>query len=54
MESTDAEKDVGVTITANLKPSLQCARAAKKANMVLGQLVRGISYRDKKTFVRLY
>ena len=54
MEPTDAEKDVGVMISSNLKPSLQCARAAKKANMVLGQLVRGISYRDKKTFVRLY
>jgi hypothetical protein len=54
LEPTDAEKDVGVMISSNLKPSLQCARAAKKANMVLGQLVRGISYRDKKTFVRLY
>ena len=54
LESTDAEKDVGDMITASLKPSLQCARAAKKANMVLGQLVRGITYRDKKTFIRLY
>ena len=41
-------------ITANLKPSVQCARVAKKANMVLGQLARGVTYRDRVTFVRLY
>ena len=28
--------------------------AAKQANMVLGQLARGISYGDRKTFIRLY
>ena len=44
---TEVEKDVGVMVTSNLKPSVQCASAAKKANMVLGQLARGISYRDK-------
>ena len=54
LEVTEAEKDVGVMITANLKPSVQCAKAAKKANMVLGQLARGITYRDRVTFVRLY
>ena len=41
-------------ITSNLKPSVQCARAAKKANLVLGQLARGVSYRDKSTFIKLY
>ena len=54
MEVTEAEKDVGVMITANLKPSVQCAKAAKMANMVLGQLARGITYRDRVTFVNLY
>ena len=52
--STDSEKDVGVMITSNLKPSAQAASAAKKANMVLGQLSRGVTYRDKDTFIRLY
>ena len=52
--ATEVEKDVGVMISSNLKPSVQCARAAKRANMVLGQLARGVSYRDKVTFVRLY
>ena len=51
---TEVEKDVGVMVTSNLKPSLQCATAAKKANMVLGQLARGVTYRDRITFIRLY
>ena len=51
---TKAEKDVGVMVTYNLKPSVQCARAAKKANLVLGQLARGVTYRDRVTFIRLY
>ena len=41
-------------IAKSLKPSLQSARAAMKANQVLGQMSRGISYRDKYTFTRLY
>ena len=51
---TEAEKDVGVMVTSNLKPSLQCANAAKKANMVLGQIARGVTYRDRITFIKLY
>ena len=38
----------------SLKPSMQCARAAKQANAVLGQLLRGVGYRDKKVFIDLY
>ena len=41
-------------IFKTLKPSLQCAKAAKKANQVLGQMARSITYRDKFTFTRLY
>ena len=48
------EKDVGVIIAENLKPSLQCAKAAQKANSVLGQLTRGVGYRDKECFINLY
>ena len=53
LEVTEEEKDVGVMIAKSLKPSLQCARAAKKANQVLGQMSRGITYRDEYTFTRL-
>ena len=54
LEVTEVEKDVGVMISRTLKPSLQCAAAAKKANQVLGQMARSITYRDKYTFTRLY
>ena len=54
LEVAKAEKDVGVMVTADLKPSVQCAKVAKKANLVLGQLARGVTYRDKVTFIRLY
>ena len=33
---------------------MQCAKAAKKANSVLGQLCRGVGYRDKNVFIDLY
>ena len=53
LDEVDSEKDVGVTIHRSLKPSLQCAKAANKANLVLGQLARAVTYRDR-TFIRLY
>ena len=37
-----------------LKPSLQCAKASARANQVLGQIARGVGYRDKVTFLQLY
>lgn len=54
LKVTESEKDIGVHIHSSLKPSLQVAEAAKKANQVLGQLLRSVSYRDKFHFVRLY
>ena len=54
LDSVESEKDVGVMIHQSLKPSLQCIKAAEKANQVLGQLSRGVTYRDKQTFLRLY
>ena len=54
LEEVESEKDVGVMIHQSLKPSLQCTRAAERANQVLGQLSRAVSYRDKQTFMKLY
>jgi hypothetical protein len=54
LESVVEEKDVGVIIHNSLKPSAQCAKAAKKANQVLGQMARAFHYRDRVTWVRLY
>ena len=50
----DTEKDFGVVIHNSLKTSIQCAKATGKANLVLGQLSRAVTYRDKDTFVKLY
>jgi len=54
LESSEWEKDLGVLVHQSLRPSMQCANAAKKANAVLGQLLRGVGYRDKKIFIGLY
>ena len=54
LKSTEAEKDIGVYIHQSLTPRVQVAEAAKKANQVLGQLLRTITFRDKVHFVKLY
>ena len=54
IEEVETEKDVGFLVATTLKPSLQCSAAAGKANGVLGQISRGVKYRDKKTFLQLY
>jgi hypothetical protein len=38
LEVTEEEKDIGVAVTKNLKPSAQCSKAAGRASAVLGQL----------------
>ena len=40
LEEVEFEKDVGVLLHRSFRPSLQCAKAARKANSVLGQLYR--------------
>ena len=45
---------MGVTIQNSLKPTMQCAKAASKANQGLGQLSRAVTYMDKMTFLCLY
>jgi retron-type reverse transcriptase len=54
VRTTEEERDVGVTISANLKPAAQCTKAAGTATSVLNQLKRNFHYRDRFTFVRLY
>ena len=54
LKTTDSEKDLGVYICSSMKPSMQVAEVAKKANQALGQLLRAITYRDKIHFVNLY
>jgi hypothetical protein len=54
LDKTREEKDLGVVVTDTLKPSAQCAKAAKTATSVLGQITRAFRYRDRATFVQLY
>ena len=54
LESSRQEKDLGVLIEDNLNPSAQRAKAAAKANMVLGQLTRGCTWRDPENLTKLY
>ena len=49
LESTKEEKDIGVIISDFLKPSSQCAAAARKTNQVLGQMLRSFHCRDRFT-----
>ena len=54
LEETEEEKDIGVTVTKDQRPSQQCRRAARTARGVLSQIQRAFHYRDKKTFKNLY
>jgi hypothetical protein len=54
LEASEEERDIGVQVSSNLKPSSQCAKAARTANAVLGQISRAFHYRDRSTFLRLY
>ena len=54
LASTEEERDIGVRVTADMKPSRQCKEAAQRASGVLGQISRAFHYRDKKTFLQLY
>jgi ribonuclease P/MRP protein subunit RPP40 len=54
LTTTEDERDIGVCISKNLKPSMQCAQAARTAQTVLSQLTRAFHYRDRHIFKRLY
>ena len=51
---TEEEKDIGVTMSRNLKPSKHCRKAAGTAGAVLRQLTRNFHYRDRNIFKKLY
>ena len=54
LESSKQAKDLGVLIDDNLKPKAQCSKAASNANMILGQLMRGCTWRDPANLTKLY
>ena len=54
VEEVKEEKDLGVYIEDTMKPTKQCAAAAKAANFTLGQIQRAFHYRKKEYLVPLY
>ena len=54
LESSHREKDLGLTIDNKLKFHDNTAKAAKKANQILGVMKRSYNTRDKMTMCTLY
>ena len=54
LNSVEEERDIGVLINKDLKPSRQCEVAVNRAKMVLGQLTRSFHFRDRNVFLRLF
>jgi Reverse transcriptase (RNA-dependent DNA polymerase) len=54
LDTTEEERDIGVLVSAGMKPAAQCAKAAKTATTVLGQINRAFTYREKQVFPALY
>ena len=50
----EEEKDLGIWITSNLKPSLHCLRTATRPTQMLGQLKRSFKFLSKSSFLMLY
>ena len=48
---TTQEKDLGVTISADMKVSEQCGIAASKGNQILGLIRRTTMYKEKQLIV---
>ena len=53
LSKTGKEKDLGVTMNANMKVSEQCRIAASKGNQVLVMIRRNITYKEKSLIVPL-
>jgi len=54
LEAITQEKDLGIWITDDLKPTEQCVQAAKKAQAVLGMVNRHFKDIDKEDFECIY
>ena len=54
LNSTLKEKDLGLTISADMKVSEQCGIAAAMEDQILGLIRRNIVYKEKELIITLY
>ena len=54
LRQVKTEKDLGVTLSNDLKVANQCVQACNAANRALGMISRTIQFRDSKTLLQLY
>ena len=54
LSSTDAEKDLGVIISKDLKPGKQCTEVLKTANKLVGFIGRTFEFKSEKVILSLY
>jgi len=54
LEEVGEERDLGVLVSEDLKPSKQCVAAANKARPVLGMIYRHFKVINKRQFLTLY
>ena len=53
-KSVDQEKNLGIIITSDLKPSNQCIEVVKNTNKLVGFIGRTFNFNSEKVILTLY